>query len=59
MPCEYATINLKERERQEAEERQIMIDKRKRALIIALNAIGFDTEATSSNGRTLITGTKE
>lgn len=64
MPCTYSVVDLKEREREaekrraeEAENKKREIERKKKALITALGALGFDVEAQSlGDGKTLITG---
>lgn len=65
MPCEYTTINLKEKQRQEeieyqkSERKKQDIANKKRALLISLASLGFDVSArTIDNDKTLIIGEK-
>lgn len=67
MPCEYSVVELREKERQregekkqEEERKRDEAARKKRALLTALTALGFDLDLTSVNNRqTLIIGTKE
>lgn len=63
MPCEYTAVKLKERERenerQRDKEKKTAVEREKRALIMALTAIGFEIqERNLGGGKTLITGTE-
>lgn len=66
MPCTYSVVNLREKEREQErkrereEEKKRQIAKKKKALLAALLAMGFEVEAKSADdNKTLITGKKE
>lgn len=64
MPCEYSAVNLKEREatkrKQREDEKKAETARKKKAVLTALIALGFDLDLESAgSNRTLIIGTKE